>query len=105
MLDQPLAPPFFRRGVVRRCRSPANHRRKRAWAFGREEDVVLQKILLYGEIERRSGIGAAVRALANNDLADVSEPLPVLVVGSDLPQNRGPEAQQLWPPYLVPFAG
>ncbi len=56
---------------------------------------MLQEVLLDGEIERRTRIGAAIRSLANHGLANVPKPFPVLLVRPELPQDRGPKPQQL----------
>ena len=55
---------------------------------------MLQEVPLDGEIERDPRVGSAIGRLTNHRLPDVAEPLPVLLIGTQLAQDRGPELQQ-----------
>src|SRR6266536_2205312 len=59
--------------------------------------MVLKKVALDGKIERDARVSSAIARLTNHGLPDVAEPLPVLFIGTQLAEDRGPEPEQLRP--------
>jgi len=78
-LGEPMAPPFFRFGVVRRGRCPGDHCWKwtRVLVLRNQQKMWLKEVFLHGKTEMNASVALSLLSVMDDDIANVAEPFLV----------------------------